>query len=72
MNVRTIELTEDAIDIRLDPARKSVPVIAGYAMRESLDLEIVLDIDCHRITDGHGIGVSRRVTAPFPLPPPAF
>ena len=44
-----VELGEQAIDIRLHPARDAVPVRAINAVREGLDLEIVLDIHAHGV-----------------------
>ena len=49
MHLRPLELAEDAVDVGLDPAGETVPVRPRDAMRERLDLEIVLDVDGHRV-----------------------
>ena len=70
MHTGAVELLKDAVDVGLDPPREIVPVRPIDAVGESLDLEVVLDIHCHGVNNGHGIPHWRsgRLTALFPLP----
>src|ERR1700677_1121042 len=58
MNAGAGEQAENAIDIRLDPGCKTVPIGASDTMREGLNLEIVLDVNSHRV--GTGRRLARR------------
>src|SRR5271165_372465 len=54
------ELLEDTIDIRLDAWCDAMPRGSIDAARERLHLEIILDVDRHRVADGR---VHRSATA---------
>src|SRR5690606_14841261 len=49
-----VEQLEDAVDVALDAARHRVPALAIDVRRERGDLEIVLDVDRHRVQDTGG------------------
>ena len=49
LDPRRIENLEQTVDIAFDSAGQSVPVAAIDSLGESLNLEIVLDIDRHRV-----------------------
>ena len=56
LDVAFREQAEDALDIAFDAAIHAVPAFTRYVRRKSRDLEIVLDVDRHGITDLAGLG----------------
>jgi hypothetical protein len=49
LGIGLIEQPEDHVDVALDPARQAVPVFAPNVRSKRRDLEIVLNVDRHRI-----------------------
>src|SRR5262249_22577342 len=56
------EFLEQTIGIALDAARQSGPIGAIDGARKRLDVEIVLDVDRHRIRDFRARGATHRLS----------